>query len=212
MDIQRIDNYTDARFSKTVLFQHGAYLFGEDPYEVEITGADTAVVRGKDPAQYGALIETFRFHSPHIVCFYDENGAQIAAYPAPEIVEIALDLIQPSQFFIDEEKLAAIRTFVQKPEDIVVQVIPYGERFISLDGHTRLYLATQRGYPAVKAVISETDGWVRTFVREAERRGIRSPKDLVLLSHDQYEVLWNQYCDEVFSGERKQSEEEEQSR
>ena len=50
MDIQRIDNYTDTRFSKTVLEQHGAYLIDGDPYEIEITGSSEATVRGKDPA------------------------------------------------------------------------------------------------------------------------------------------------------------------
>ena len=204
-DIIRIDSYTDARFSKTALYQHGAYLIGEDPYEVEITGADTAVVRGKDPAQYDALIETFRFHAPHIVRFLDASGAQIAAYPAQERIEIALDRIQPSQFYIDEEKLAAIRTFVHKPEDVVVQVIPYGDRFISLDGHTRLYLAAQRGYAAVNAVVSETDDWVWTFVREAERRNIRRSQDMVLLPHERYEILWNRYCDEVFEAEQEET-------
>lgn len=197
-DIIRIDSYLDARFSKTALCQHGAYLIGEDPYEIEITGADTAVVRGKDPTQFEALIETFRFHAPHINRFLDEGGAQIAAHPAPEQIEIAIERIQPSQFYIDEEKLAAIRTFVHKPEDVVVQVIPYGERFISLDGHTRLYLAAKRGYAAVQAVVSETDDWVWTFVREAERRNIRRPQDMVLLPHERYEILWNRYCDEVF--------------
>ena len=47
--------------------------------------------------------------------------------------------MQPSQFYVRAEKLKAVQTFIGKPEDVVVQVIPYGDRFVSLDGHTRLY-------------------------------------------------------------------------
>ena len=88
-------------------------------------------------------------------------------------------------------------------EDIVVQVKPYGDRFISLDGHTRLYLAVQNGFRTVKAVESETEDWVWSFVHEAERRNILCPRDLILLPHEQYEIQWNQYCDKLFAGEKQ---------
>ena len=199
MDIQRIDNYTDSRFSKTVLKQHGAYLIDGEPYEIEITGPAEAVVRGKDPAAYAELIEEFRFHAPHIVRFFTGSSSLFAEYPVPEIIEVKPDQIQPSQFFVDEEKLAAIRTFIHKPEDVVIQVLPWNGRFISLDGHTRLYAAAQDGFRTVRAVLSETDDWVWPFVREAEKRKIFRPRDLILLPHDEYEIQWNQYCDSVFA-------------
>ena len=109
------------------------------------------------------------------------------------------DNIQPSQFFVDEEKLAAVRSFIHQPEDVIIQVIPCGDRFISLDGHTRLYAAVQDGFRTVRAVLSETDDWVWPFVREAEKRKIFRPRDLILLPHDEYEIQWNQYCDSVFA-------------
>ena len=199
MEILRIDNYTDSRFSKTVLLQHGAYLIAGEPYEIEITGPADAVIRGKDPEVFAELIETFRFHAPHIIRFFDEAGSPAADFPAPETIEVEVDRIQPSQFFVDEEKLEAVRSFVRRPEDIVIQAIPYGDRFISLDGHTRLYAAVQDGYRTVKAVISETDDWVWTFVHEAEKRKILSPRDMVLLPHGEYEIQWNRYCDSVFA-------------
>ena len=199
MDIQRIDTYTDSRFSRAVLAQHGAYLIDGEPYEIEITGPSEALVRGKDPAVFAELIDAFRFHAPHIIRFFDEAASLLADYPVPEIVDVEIDRIQPSQFFVDEEKLAAVQGFIRKPEDIVIQVIPYGDRYISLDGHTRLYAAVLDGFPSVKAVVSETDDWVWAFVREAERRKIFSPRNLILLPHNEYEIQWNQYCDSVFA-------------
>ena len=121
MEIRRIDTYTDDRFSKTVLSQHGAYLIGEEPYEVKITGPSEAIVRGRDPDSYLQLIEEFRFHAPHITRFYDEDHHVIIKYPDIDLLEIRLDQIQPSQFFIDEAKLEAVRSFVRDGDDVVIQ-------------------------------------------------------------------------------------------
>ncbi len=199
MDIKRIDGYNDGRFSKTVLDQHGAYLIDDEPYEIEIISETDALVRGRDPSAYEELIEYFRFHAPHIHRFFDEAGATVAEFPAPELVRVRLENIQPSQFFIDETKLAAVESFIRGEEDIIIQVKPYGERFISLDGHTRLYHAVQSGFSSVRAVVSDTDEWVFQFVREAERRGITKPHDMVLLTHEEYAVEWDEYCDSVFA-------------
>ena len=198
MDIKRIDSYNDSRFSQRALDQHGAYTVDGQSYEIEITGPRSAVIRGKDAAVFGTLIEEFRFHAPHIVSFIDENGRRIKEYPPCEVFDIALENIQPSQFFVDEDKLKAVKTFIRGAEDIVIQVTPYKGRYVSLDGHTRLYLAVTEGFAAVKAVISETEDSIWPFVREAERRRIFVPGDMTLLPHAQYELMWDRYCDEVF--------------
>lgn len=209
MDIKRIDSYTDERFSRTALLQHGAYLVDGEPYELEITSHDRAVIRGKDPSVYPALIEEFRFHAPQVSLFYDEEGGLLAEYPRAELVTVALRDIQPSQFYVDEDKLAAVGSFIKSAEDVIVQVIPWENGFISLDGHTRAYLAVQRGWKAVKAVVSETDDWVWAFVNEARKRGVLSPADMKLVSHAEYKVLWDNFCDEVFkSGSQMQDKEE----
>lgn len=210
MEIKRIDDYHDARFSNAALLQHGAYLIDGEPYEVEITAQAEAVVRGKDPGVFGELIEEFRFHAPHVSRFYDGSGRLIAEYPASELAQIEIDSVQPSQFYTDEDKLRAVGTFVHSEEDVIIQVLPWDGRFICLDGHTRLYLAAQRGWKSVKAVVSETDDWVWTFVHEAQRRNILRPRDMILVPHEQYEELWNKYCDEVFEGKAPQTEEKAQ--
>ena len=200
MDIRRIDSYRDPRFSQTVLYKHGAYLVDGAPFEVEITGPDRAVVRGRDREAFPELIETFRFHAPHIVRFSDVQGSPLACFPEPEKIKLPLTLIQPSQFYVDREKLAAVETFLSGWKDVIIQVLPWEDRYIALDGHTRLYWAARQGIEHVYAVISETDDWVWTFVREARARGIFTPGDMKLLKHEEYEILWDRYCDAVFAG------------
>ena len=71
-------------------------------------------------------------------------------------------------------------------------------RYVSLDGHTRLYLAHKKRLKKVCAVISCTDDWILQFVEEAKKRCIYCPCDLQLVSQEEYEIFWNAYCDNIF--------------
>ena len=147
---------------------------------------------------YAEIIEEFRFYTPHITRFYDRGGQTVKEYPPAQLLTLRLDQIQPSQFFVDEDKIAAISSFIHKPQDIIIQVLPNEDRFISLDGHTRLYYAVMKGWECVRAVVESSDDWVYKFVTEAQKRGIYTPKEMTLVSHDEYEEKWNRFCDQFF--------------
>lgn len=200
MTITRIDTYQDNRFSQNVLCQHGCFLVDDVPYEVEIVSDSEAVVRGADPDIYGAVIDDFRFYTPHITRFYDGNRCIVKEFPAKQFFTLRLEQIQPSQFYVDKDKIAAIGSFIQRPDDIIVQVLPHQGRYISLDGHTRLYYAVMNGWESVRAVAETSDEWVYGFVEEAMKRGIHAPKDLIPVSHEEYEEKWNRFCDDFLSG------------
>ena len=130
MNITRIDSYYDNRFSQNVLNQHGAYVIEDEPYEIEIISKDSAVIRGKEPSLYAELIEQFRFHAPHICSFLDDSGAIVKKYPVEDKIKIKLEDIQPSQFFIDKDKLDAVKSFVNCEDDIIIQVIKWNDRYL----------------------------------------------------------------------------------
>ena len=200
MDIKRIDSYKDDRFSQRVLMQHGCFLADGKPYEVEIISGFEAVVRGENPGIYTAVIDEFRFYTPHITRFYDGAKCIIKEWPPAEIMTIPIDQIQPSQFFVDEDKIAAIGTFINEADDIIIQVMLHEGRYISLDGHTRLYYAVMNGWSHVRAVADSSDDWVFAFVNEAQKRGIYTPSDMTMVSHGEYEEKWNRFCDELMGG------------
>ncbi len=202
-DIQRIDRYDDGRFSKNVLYQHGAFLVNGKPYEIEVIDRCSAVVRGEDVSLYPELIDMFRFYAGHITRFVDKNGAILLKFPPVDIFIVGLDKIQPSQFYVDKSKLEAVKTFIHRPEDIVIPVISDGDIFISLDGHTRLAAAMDFRYKEVCAFISEDSGNIHGFVSEARKRGIGTPYDMKRVSHDEYEVLWDKFCDDYFEKEEQ---------
>lgn len=200
MKIQRINTYDDDRFSHTALQQHGCFFVDGAPYEVEIISDYEAVVCGEDPAVFTELINEFRFYAPHITRFYGKGGQFIREYPQVQPLTLHLDQIQPSQFLVDADKIAAASTFLHKPEDIIIQVLPHEDRFISLDGHTRLYYAVMNGWACVRAVVETSDSWVYKFVEEAQNRGVYTPKDMVFVSHAEYEERWLRFCEDLFAG------------
>ena len=200
MEISRINAYEDNRFSEKVLLQHGCFIVDGEPYEVEIISDYEAIISGVDQTAFAEIIEEFRFYTPHITRFYNRERQTVKEYPPVEILTLRLDQIQPSQFFVDEDKIAAISSFIHKPQDIVIQVLPHEDRYISLDGHTRLYYAVLKGWECVRAVVESSDDWVYRFVTEAKKRGIYTPKEMTLVSHTEYEEKWNRFCDDFFAG------------
>ena len=198
-DITRVNGYNDKRFSGRVLKQHGAFLVDGEPYEVEIVSPTEAVARGADRAKFPALIDDFRFFAEHITLFRDSSGAVVGRFEPVATFELSLDLIQPSQFYVDSDKKRAVASFIASAEDVVIPVIAFGERFISLDGHTRMSVAVDRGLDHVRAFFAKSDGYIKDFAAEAVRRGVMTPRDLIELSHDEYAVKWDAYCGAYFA-------------
>lgn len=201
-EVNRVNSYTDVRFSKKALNQHGAFLVGEDPYEVEIISQIDAVVRGKNPDFYEAVIKEFRFYAEHITRFWDESHGLIKEYPAIELVEIPIAEIQPSQFYVDESKMQAVRTFVASEQELVIPLVQWNGRNISADGHTRLAVAAEKGIKTAYGFYTEAGDYLLDFAAEAMKRGIASPYQLRKVSHEEYEKLWYPFCDEYFANKK----------
>lgn len=203
MIIERINTYCDERFSQKVLNQHGCYLVNGEPYEVEILSERKAAIRGRDTSVFPHLIEEFRFYAPHITHFTNDDGVIMAEYPPVRLITLELGNIQPSQFYVDSEKIDAAATFLSSEKDIITQVLKHGNRYVSLDGHSRLYYAVVKGWKLVRAVEISSADYIFAFVEEAKKRNIHSPYDLQQVSHLEYEIKWNQFCDTFLSNADK---------
>lgn len=199
MEIQRINEYTDERFDPEILRQHGAFLADGHPCSFRILDGHSARVYYHDYTDMEEILDTFRFYTGHISRFYTEDGRLLKEYEDVEVFDLPVGQIQPSQFYVDQDKLQAVGSFIRGPEDIVIPVLKYESCYVSADGHTRLCLAYQRGYGHVRAFLEkDPGGYLLNFVREARSRGIFHVEDMEKLSHEEYEVKWNQFCDDFF--------------
>lgn len=202
MEIERINSYEDSRFDPDILRQHGAFLIdGRYPCSFQILDERSAKVYYHDYGNMEEILETFRFYAGHITRFYAEDGRLLREYGETELFELPMGQIQPSQFYVDREKLQAVGSFIKGPEDIVIPVLKHEGRYVSQDGHTRLYLAYRRGYDHVRAFLEEdAGGYIMDFVKEAQSRGVYHVEDMEELAHEEYEEKWNRFCDTFFAG------------
>lgn len=197
--IQRISSYEDARFAPHILRQRGAFVV-DDKYiaSFRIVNEDSAVVFFDPEINMDELIDEFRFYTEHIVNFYDGNMELIKSFPPMEIFYVNLEDIQPSQFYVDEDKVQAVADFINSEADIYIPIARIGDRLVSCDGHTRLYYAATRGYTKLKAFFADPGDYLAAFAEEARKRNVHSPYDLELISHDEYEKKWHDFCDNFF--------------
>ncbi len=208
MDIQRIDGYEDPRFPQEVLNQHGAFLADGVPWAFRIVSGQGAVVTAAQPFDGDALAEVagqFRFYAGHITDFFDGDGTLLLSLPPVEQWEVDIDSLQPSQFSVDKDKCAAVDGFLHTAADVVIPIaeLPDGT-LCSMDGHTRLYTAWQKGIRAA-TVFRCSDGEMAAailpFVDEARRRGIFHVRDMALYPHEEQEEKWTGWCDAYFAAQ-----------
>lgn len=197
--IQRINEYDDTRFHKEVLLEHGAFLI-DDKYKCsfKITSKNTATAEFDKEINIEEVIDEFRFYAEHITKFYDINNKIIKSFPSINIFKINIEDIQPSQFYVDKNKVESVSSFITNSNDIIVPLAKINDELVSLDGHTRLHLATKRGYKQVYGFYTLAEDYIRDFVLEAKRRNILTPYDLKVLTHEEYEEKWYRFCNEFF--------------
>lgn len=197
--IQRVNTYEDDRFDKDVLRQHGAFVVDEKyKCSFRIIDKDSAIVCFDKKIDVYELIDKFRFYAEHITNFYDEDMRLIKAFPPIEFFYVNIKDIQPSQFFVDMDKVNSIETFIESEDDLYIPIAKIENCLISLDGHTRLYYAATKGYTRVRAFFTKPGDYLDRFVEEARKRNIYSPYDLELVSHEEYKIKWNKFCDDFF--------------
>lgn len=197
MFVERVNEYTDERFEREVLNQHGAFLIYDRPYSVKIVSLHTAVVSGEDKNLFEAVIETFRYYAEHITVFIDEQGNIVKKYPDVKLFPVNLYDIQPSQLFVNENKLEAVSTFVNTSEDVVIPLMKNEGEYISLDGHTRMKAAELKGIETVYGFRSHDEDYGIAFSREAKKRKITSIKDVKVLNDEDYDRKWIQFCENI---------------
>lgn len=204
MQIERIHNYIDSRFPSEVLWEHGAFLIDNyRPCMFKIRDYHSATVFFDDYTNISEIIDEFRFYAEHITVFYDNKDRIIAEYPPVTLKTIPLEEIQPAQFYVDLDKVKAVSRFIRNSGDIIIPVIYDTDvgRWVSLDGHSRMYYASTQGWQTVRAFESKPGAYVPRFVEESRQRGILSPKDIIPLQHDEYEEKWFGFCKTIFAQE-----------
>jgi hypothetical protein len=124
----------------------------------------------------------------------------MSAQPAVRVIRLC-DL-QPSQLFINQEKLSRVQYQFDAAIPQPIEPIPYKDLAglkVMTDGHTRTFAAYLVGSVAVPAYEDHDDlDWeaYQICVDWCHAEGIYSIADLVdrVLTPEEYEVLWYDRC------------------
>ncbi len=120
-----------------------------------------------------------------------------------DINTIKLLDIQPSQFYVSEDKIQAIKLWFNKDDLSNFAPIPIKElngRVIFTDGHTRAWVAHSAGMEIVPFIWDEDDlDWeaYQICVDACVERGVCTVADFEgrILSGIAYKEKWNGWCD-----------------
>lgn len=111
--------------------------------------------------------------------------------------------IQPSQFYVSQQKLQAVEAWFDPTRLSGFEPIPIkwldGE-MVSTDGHTRCVAALLHGMRFIPFVWEKDElDWemYRRCVAACKERNVFSAQDLLsrIISASEYELKWNQWCD-----------------
>ena len=111
--------------------------------------------------------------------------------------------LQPSQFYISEEKLRRVELWFDPRDLSGFEPIPVkllDGLPVMTDGHTRAVAALRAGLEALPLAWDEDDmDWdmYRACVKECLLRQVRSPADLLprILPRAEYAEKWDRWCD-----------------
>lgn len=143
------------------------------------------------------VIQEFRFYNFHITVFYNQDHTLYRSFDPVFTFKLPIKIIQPSQFFIDEEKLKVIEEYIQ-PEEIFIPVTIIHDEYVCLDGHTRLFYLYKNDSKMVNVYMDKPFPYIQDFIYLAKENNIFNISGLKLLSHEEYDIYWNGFCDDYF--------------
>ena len=131
-----------------------------------------------------------------------------------ELFDIRLDKIQPSQLYIDADKLDSLRDVVTDGKSGNIEPVPVkmlGGEIIYTDGHTRALVAYMAGLQSIKVYWDEDKLDWKSYsicVQWCRQSGIRSIADLQdrVISSSKFEELWIKRCEKLSTHRSSRSE------
>lgn len=121
-------------------------------------------------------------------------------------MEIAISDLQFSQLFLSEEKIKRVENWLTnetfKEAPVTIRWFPWSETPVLLDGHTRVFVASQKGITRVPVLWDDTEleaeleQLYQACTAWCNDQGIHSVSDFStrILSQAQYEIDWIGRC------------------
>ena len=171
-------------------------------YDFEILNHHEAIVYTDTLECPMKVIEEFLFYSGFISLIRNQKQQIIYQQPPKHIMKLEIARIQPSQLYINEEKLRRLLTWIKEPKDIIVPVIYYANQYVLIDGHTRLKAAELLGFHKIYAYIDEWEDCIEDFIHFCHEENKYTISDLPIISKNDYQMKWCDFCKKYFASKK----------
>lgn len=184
-------------FSEEELKYGACCFFTEDrsnKYFFKIKGQES-ILYTSSKIYIDEAIDEFLFYSGFITLIKNSEG-NILKERKIDMYLLKISEIQPSQFYINEKKLANCKQWIIEQRDIMIPISTMDGKTVSLDGHTRLRAALDLGYDSVYVYNEACDDYICYFVEEAIKRKVFSVYDMDIVDDEEYKLKWHKFCNE----------------
>lgn len=205
-------------------------------FEYEIKNAEEAEVINfsifepcEDDIVFKGLIDEMAYWSPYLkrIIYHEEENIiepKVLMHSGFEknsvwllnintdigVFKIDIKEITPEQLTVDEVKLNKVSSWIEKPEDIVVSCVKIENKLVSIDGHSRLVAAYNKGFKYVYAYLEPDNDniqFYKTCMKWCEEQGVFTIKNLAgrIVTPAEHERLWINRCQTYLKQQRDNS-------
>lgn len=153
-------------------------------YEFEIDD-DKALIKYNSILHIKDAINEFRKHNLQVSTFYNRDRSFYMAFDKIQTFKLPISILQPSKFFIDQNKLDIIEKHLEN-EHIVVPVEILDDEYVLLDGHARCRYLLNNDVKMVDVYIGNITEDIKEYVYIAKENNLFKIKDMEILSHEDY--------------------------
>ncbi|MEG0772838.1 MAG: hypothetical protein RR409_05880, partial [Clostridium sp.] len=92
-----------------------------------------------------------------------------------EVFKIYIKEITPEQLTVDKAKLNKVDSWIEKPEQVIISCVKIEDKIVSIDGHSRLVSAFNKGFQYVYGYFEADNGsmeFYKTCMEWCEEAGI----------------------------------------
>ncbi|PKL76678.1 MAG: hypothetical protein CVV27_09060 [Candidatus Melainabacteria bacterium HGW-Melainabacteria-1] len=117
-----------------------------------------------------------------------------------------IEKLLPTQLYISRAKLRTVQYALDCGGELAlgpIPVLPWGPRFLMLDGHTRALALCQQGYSELLIRCEEVPVDLDMYslcLAWCQQQGVRTVRDLLrhVIEHTQFETLWITRCERAY--------------
>jgi len=166
-------------------------------FEFEINNNQAKIIMA-DKMQYILnVIDEFRKYNKYVNVFYNNDNSFYKSFDEIYTFKLPINIIQPSKFFIDKDRLDVISNILEDKE-VFIPVTILNDEYVCVDGHTRLLAKSLEDNKMVNCYMTDLENHIDDLVYMAKEQNIRNVNKMIVLNHEEYNKYWIEFLNSLY--------------